>query len=69
MITVKWFYNEDKENERTDNYDTLEDFEWWFNDCPHFGVVVTGIESDDIYEDEKLEWYRTKIGFNDTPTL
>lgn len=66
MITVNWLYNGDKEDTRTDTYETLEDFEWWFNNCPHGAAVITGIESDAIDEDEELEWYRTKAGLNDT---
>lgn len=69
MITVNWIYNGDKDDKRTDNYDTLEDFEWWFNNCPHDAAAITHIESDDSDENEELEWYRTKSGLNDTPTL
>lgn len=35
MITVNWLYNGNKDDKRSDNFDTLEDFEWWFNNCPH----------------------------------
>ena len=68
MITVKWFYKGEKET-RKETYENLEECEWWFNNCFHFAAVITDIESDDSDENEQLEWYKTKIGLNDTPTL
>lgn len=69
MITVNWLYNGNKDDKRTDNFGTLENFEWWFDSYPHDAAVITGIESDDSDEEEELKWYRTKSGLNDTPTL
>lgn len=66
MIKVNWLYNGDKDDKRTDSYDTLEDFEWWYDNCSHDAAKIVSIDSTDPDEDEELEWYRTKAGLNDT---